>query len=179
MNVVTIIFLVISASLYLALINYLLNYPKKVFINAKKELLQSLDNEKPKDWVEKATYANDYLWGRFQDRSLEILDGKHKYLVKMIFGTGSLIFMGWFMLSVAFVIPEDLGIKNILSYSQMLNFVLLQIPIFSGFYCWHFFRFEKYLIIGTQEKFLKDVIDFLAEKQNEAKNKFLNKSNKN
>ncbi len=168
----------ISVIAYSALIHHLFYFPGRVFISMKKQLLQSIEKENSSNWVkteiDKETFS-EYIWKYFQNRALKILSHKRLQLFKIIFLQGGFAFMIWILISCWFFVPNDMNIVVFLPYYILKYFMLIQLPIFLGFYFWHLKRFSKYMVIGEQEKFMDEVKAHMAKLQREAEDRFFDK----
>ncbi len=178
MNTTTIIFIVLSIVAYGVIIYLLKFFPQRVFISMKKQLLQSIEKENSFRWVhtkDNEETFSEHLWNYLQSRALRVLGHKRFQLFKIIFLQGGFAFMVWILISCWFFIPNDMNIIPFLPYYIFNYFMLVQIPIFFGFYFWHLKRFAKYMVLGEQEKFMDEVKAYLAKLQREAQDRFFDK----
>ncbi|OGI72021.1 hypothetical protein A3J61_01420 [Candidatus Nomurabacteria bacterium RIFCSPHIGHO2_02_FULL_38_15] len=152
-----------SIMLHGVLLYFLLKFPKKVFVTLEKQLLQSTNEHKPGDWLNKNPGETSWLWERLQDRALSKLSNKEKYLFKTIFTWGSLVVVAWSFTVSLFLTPD---INHIVDKVFLRNFCLcfaVNFPVLALAYSWHSSNLEHYSALAIEEKLIDDVKDQLEK----------------
>ena len=159
-----------SIMLHGVLLYFLLKFPKKVFVTLEKQLLQSTNEHKPGDWLNKNPGETSWLWERLQDRALSKLSNKEKYLFKTIFTWGSLVVVAWSFTVSLFLTPD---INHIVDKVFLRNFCLcfaVNFPVLALAYSWHSSNLEHYSALAIEEKLIDDVKDQLEKIEHDITN---------